>query len=105
MAIEKHTHCDLIKAWADGAEIQYYETYTNGGTWRAVANRDLNWHPEIVYRIKPKSKIVKFKVAMLKGYITEQYPVIIFDTEYSKWESHSDFIKWISSEYCYEVYS
>ena len=57
----KHKHSELIKAWADGAEIQYYdEEPYNGiwrdGTWRDVAGRDLNWHPEVTYRIKPKPK-------------------------------------------------
>ena len=57
----KHKHSELIKAWADGAEIQYYdEDPYNGiwrdGTWRDVAGRDLQWHPEVTYRIKPKPK-------------------------------------------------
>ena len=55
----KHKHSDLIKAWADGAEIQYYEEYPyNGiwrdGTWKDICGRDLDWHPEVTYRIKPK---------------------------------------------------
>ena len=63
----KHKHSDLIKAWADGAEIQYYnEDPYNGiwrdGTWRDVAGRDLNWHPEVTYRIKPSELNIKYKL-------------------------------------------
>ena len=50
----KHKHSELIKAWADGAEIQYYYEDPYNCIWRDVAGRDLNWHPEVTYRIKPK---------------------------------------------------
>ena len=52
----KHKHSELIKAWADGAEIQYYDTIFHSGTWRDICGRDLNWYPEVKYRIKPKPK-------------------------------------------------
>lgn len=99
MAIEKHPHCELIKAWADGFEIQYFCTYDK--IW--IDNKDPSWSSGIKYRIKPKSKILKFRVAMIKGYVTVKHPKIVYDFEYNKLESHSDFIEWISNEYSYEV--
>lgn len=45
-----HVHCDLIKAWADGAEIQVY-SYS---TWEDVPNNKPNWSIDSQYRIKPE---------------------------------------------------
>lgn len=45
-----HKHADLIKAWADGAEIQYRYT----GVWTDV-NRPA-WNEVVEYRIKPEPK-------------------------------------------------
>ena len=48
----KHKHCELIKAWADGAEI---ECKFVSGVWRTVDYPD--WaNPDEEYRIKPEPK-------------------------------------------------
>jgi len=46
----KRKHCELIKAWADGAEIQYKKD----GEWITVA--DPMFSIEVEYRIKPEEK-------------------------------------------------
>jgi hypothetical protein len=52
-----HKHAELIKAWADGAEIEIrgYE-----GRWNDCP--DPTWHPNATYRIKPETKpyVVKY---------------------------------------------
>jgi len=48
--MSKHKHCDLIKAWADGAAIEYYDV-TND-TWDDISVP--SWHTETLYRLKPK---------------------------------------------------
>ncbi|HQR84614.1 MAG TPA: hypothetical protein PL192_06840 [Polynucleobacter sp.] len=45
-----HKHAELIKAWADGAEIEY----ESHGIWVDEAYPD--WYPEMQYRIKPEPK-------------------------------------------------
>lgn len=50
-----HKHAELIKAWADGAEIQYQDYR---GCWRDTD--DPNWNKEIQYRIKPKEPVVRY---------------------------------------------
>ena len=95
----KHKHCDLIKAWAEGEEIQHFCIYDN--QW--FDNNAPAWSSCTEYRIKPKPKIVKFKVALVKCNFIGKYLEIIFDDDYSKMESNSDFIKWLGNEYCYEV--
>lgn len=45
-----HKHADLIKAWADGAEI---EIKTEDGRWAASSP---SWQSFLEYRIKPEPK-------------------------------------------------
>lgn len=55
-----HKHCELIKAWADGAEIQFFNYFTS--SWK-----DLNepiWSDENEYRIKPQT--IRYRVALLR---------------------------------------
>ncbi|MFN7611531.1 MAG: hypothetical protein ACK5QX_11450 [bacterium] len=46
-----HVHATFIKAWADGAQIQFLNL---DGEWVDVAKP--NWAPQRVYRIKPEPK-------------------------------------------------
>lgn len=47
----KHKHAELIKAWADGAEIQYRHW---GSDWKDSTSPTWDVHWE--YRIKPEEK-------------------------------------------------
>jgi hypothetical protein len=51
----RHKHADLIHAWAEGAEIEIYDTYDD--QWNECS------YPSFVdkckYRIKPKPDVVK----------------------------------------------
>jgi len=49
----KHKHADLIKAWADGAEIQVF--HPNTDTWDDCTY-DPTWNRRLIYRIKPEPK-------------------------------------------------
>ena len=57
-----HKHAELIKAWADGAEIQRYTKVLSGsakgGTveWIWVSSPKPSWKETDEYRIKPKEK-------------------------------------------------
>ena len=59
----KHKHAELIKAWADGAEIQFREYE---GEWNDFQpNGYVCWHQDMEYRIKPEPKpdIVLYAIA------------------------------------------
>ena len=99
----KHKHCDLIKAWADGAEIQYYDTYTNNGIWRDVAGIDLNWHPEAVYRIKPKNEFLKFRNALLKFRDESVLIHAYYPRDYARIEEADYFVNWIGEEQTFNI--
>ena len=49
----KHPHAELIKAWADGAEIQVF--HPNLDTWDDCTYNP-SWMVNIKYRIKPEPK-------------------------------------------------
>ena len=46
---QPHKHADLIKAWADGAEIEWMHSES---TWTPVATP--TWSYDYEYRIKPE---------------------------------------------------
>jgi len=49
----KHKHCETIKAWADGAEIEYYSLLDNA--W--LTTKYPSWDCCNEYRVKPKVKV------------------------------------------------
>lgn len=50
---QPHKHADLIHAWADGAEIQYWEECAK--VWLTIAGEPC-WYDDHKYRIKPEPK-------------------------------------------------
>lgn len=62
--MKPHKHAELIKAWADGAEIEIYSSYDN--EWiRYSEGENPSWGENYEYRIKPETKpdvIVKWFV-------------------------------------------
>lgn len=56
-----HKHAELIKAWADGAVIQYYDSF--GEEWRDSKGNRPEWLDNLLYRIKPEpSDLEKYGV-------------------------------------------
>jgi hypothetical protein len=49
--MKPHKHAELIKAWADGAEIQYNHW---GSAWKDSISP--TWDKNFQYRIKPEEK-------------------------------------------------
>ena len=58
--MKPHKHAELIKAWADGAEIQW----NCQGTW---CNDAPIWDEDMEYRIKPKQPVVRWQCAYKKS--------------------------------------
>ena len=68
----KHKHADLIHAWADGAEIEFYDITH----W--VHMPKPNWVDAAIYRVKPEPKpdVVKYASVHPDGGIGLSYPSI-----------------------------
>ena len=57
--MKPHKHAELIKAWADGAEIEYRRLESWGMTeWEFISDKTFVWYTGDVheYRIKPEPK-------------------------------------------------
>jgi len=52
-----HKHAEIIKAWADGADIEYYSAEL--GCWQDVVCNSPIWYNASQYRVKPIPKIEK----------------------------------------------
>jgi len=62
MMKQPHKHAELIKAWADGAEI---EAYAGSSSWVTIPSPE--WYSDTKYRIKPEPKpdVVRYVKAHL----------------------------------------
>lgn len=60
--MKPHKHCELIKAWADGAiiEARYYKA-TGWTDWQEETGGFIWYHDGAEYRIKPKEDIVCYE--------------------------------------------
>jgi hypothetical protein len=48
-----HKHADIIKAWADGAEIEFFDSYHH--EWKPIGENPM-WSDSLDFRIKPAPK-------------------------------------------------
>lgn len=53
--MKPHKHADLIKAWADGAEIQWYDDTPKEHRWKDCPEWFI-WNERYDFRIKPEPK-------------------------------------------------
>lgn len=56
-----HIHAEIIKAWADGKQIQWQDSV---GTWRNVNEQHPIWCTDTAYRVKPET--IRYRVALFK---------------------------------------
>ena len=59
-----HKHAELIKAWADGAQIQFKTRRTD--EWLNCSSNSPGWHLDCEYRIKPTPQIKKCWVVLFR---------------------------------------
>ena len=55
--MKPHKHAELIKAWADGAEIEYYDECVK--KWLHICSTPF-WSDDLKYRVKPQQKLMPF---------------------------------------------
>ncbi len=59
-----HVHAALIKQWADGAQIQWYNNVT--GEWETNKHHAPCWDATTKYRVKPEPRPDIVMYAMIK---------------------------------------
>lgn len=89
-----HKHAELIKAWADGAEIECRADASD--LWEAVQNP--RWVDLIEYRIKPEEKkpVVRWLWATKDGFISRK---LITDDEATLLDPNSIKLEWSRTEF------
>jgi hypothetical protein len=67
--MKPHKHAEIIKAWADGAQIQYKSILTP--KWSDIS--DPAWENVNEYRIKPKPPVVRWLWANTNGSLSTTF--------------------------------
>jgi len=94
-----HKHAELIKAWADGAEIQVRDltNYSDPKdcTWKDFSEfDDVVWYSGWEYRIKPKT--IKYRLYLYKGWASHKIRVEMQEAIHESDKSNCEgFIKWL----------
>lgn len=89
-----HKHAELIKAWADGAEIECRTDASD--LWEVVQNP--RWVDFIEYRINPEEKksVVRWLWATKDGFISRK---LITDDEAALLDPDSIKLEWSRTEF------
>lgn len=80
-----HKHAELIKAWADGAEIEFYDTRFKEPCWKACGDPPW-WQDEVIYRVKPVFHTVLMDVTMGQPFPKNTIR-LVFDSKTGKLEA------------------
>ena len=85
-------HAEVIKAWADGADIQF--RVRDVSDWKDDPRP--SWVPSLEYRVKPEMR--KFRVALL-----DRGDVVAIDNHATEAEGWNSFVRWLTDWQEYEV--
>jgi len=97
-AMTPRVHADVIKAWADGADVQFKPNLLNGWQdWEAaIFGSTPSFRADWQWRVKPKPVKLMYRVALLNA--GSGYRFVATDTHERAAElfGHDDFIRWAS---------
>lgn len=90
----KKVHSEIIKKWADGAEVQFY----HGGKWSDILFP--TFIDTVRYRIKPEI----IRVALHSNSDNQAVPVMWDESSnFDDIEKYDTFIQWLTEEIEYEM--
>lgn len=89
-------HCDIIKKWADGAEVQWYDPINK--EWLYVDCP--GFYDEETYRIKPEI----IRIALHYNSNNQAVPIMWSKAcIFAEIEKYDTFIQWLTEEIEYEM--
>ena len=95
-----HKYAEVIKAWADGAEIQCRSRlddsqYTQEGHPSPTFSVDYEW------RVKPEIRGGKYRVGLFNNRFNNEFYTFLVD-EGEEYETNGDFVRWLTNWVEYE---
>jgi hypothetical protein len=84
--MKPHKHANLIKQWADGAVIQFYDETC--GRWLDVPQPEM--YEDVEYRVKPKP-VTKYKHVLMNGCVVSGCSFSITDKFYTNEEAKRNY--------------
>ena len=94
---QRHKHADVIIAWAEGKDVQVWDSINN--CWVDLVLANPNFRAD-KYRIKPPAK--KYRVALLKD-DSESYALVANNQDYADIiEQRGVFVRWLTDWIEYE---
>ena len=94
--MKPHKHAAVIKAWADGAEIEFRGN--EEAEWSASVVP--SWREDFQYRVKPKT--LKYRRYLWAGFEASFVGIVNSNSPIRKpsgVEVETDFIRWIDTEW------
>ncbi len=64
-----HVHAAVIKAWADGADIEYR---CSGRSWTLLTHKQPSWDTLFEYRVKPQQQERWVNIYASGGFISKE---------------------------------
>lgn len=99
-----HKHAEVIKAWADGAQVEY-RSHLPSGEW--IETQSPDWLEDYEYRIKPEPRKGWYRVALMRSGDSANSYRYTAHVGNPDWEamlaSNIDFIRWLTPRTEYEV--
>jgi hypothetical protein len=86
-----HIHAEILRAIADGKEVEWRE----GCVW-IESDREVNplSFPLYTWRIKPEKKVLRYRVALMKDDVYYTIACNNLEAE-AVWEKEHTFVKWL----------
>ena len=91
--MKPHKHCEVIKAWAEGAEVEFRKHPTDD--WEVVSRP--GWYDFYEYRVVEKRMYrLGFYIGATRNYVVAHQADSSEERQYLDEVQSTDFIRWLS---------
>lgn len=96
-----HKHAEIIKAWADGAEIEWKNPNCASPVWQPIDNAPM-WFQTFDYRVKPQPVMTeRYRKFLYHNKSAGKYYVMVQSAVRAGWnpEQMGGFVRWIDTDW------